>query len=113
MRSRLERAIVPFALVLTFALAAGVSFAADELPAWAYGTPPAAPAGSPAAGRGGRGAAAPDTSPKHLAGSTAEFTRAQISDGFGPADWYPGDHPQMPEIVAHSSEARRVGHRRP
>jgi cytochrome c553 len=33
-------------------------------------------------------------------GSPLSFTRAQISDGFGPADWFPGDHPTMPEIVA-------------
>src|SRR4029077_7178853 len=45
--------------------------------------------------------AAPDTSTKKLPGSSGEFTLAQIRDGFGPADWYPGDHPQMPEIVAH------------
>jgi cytochrome c553 len=24
----------------------------------------------------------------------------EIRDGFGPADWFPGDHPVMPEIVA-------------
>jgi cytochrome c553 len=30
-----------------------------------------------------------------------EFTLTQIRDGFGPADWFPGDHPKMPEIVAH------------
>ena len=97
MRSKVERAIVLVAFLIT----AGVSVAADGPPAWAYGTPAAAPAGTPpAAGRGGQ-PAAPDTSPKRLPGSSAEFTRAQISDGFGPADWYPGDHPQMPEIVAH------------
>jgi cytochrome c553 len=69
---------------------------------WAYGVP-AAPAGNAAsaAASGGRGGQPPDTSPKHLPGSTLEFTRAQISDGFGPADWYPGDHPPMPDIVAH------------
>ena len=38
---------------------------------------------------------------KHLPGSTGAFTLAQIRDAFGPADWYPGDHPPMPEIVAH------------
>src|SRR4051812_41048249 len=80
----------------TLALGAGMLAAADP-PQWAYGTPP-----PPAAGAGGRGAPAPpDTSLKHLPGSTLEFTRAQISDGFGPADWYPGDHPAMPDIVAH------------
>jgi cytochrome c553 len=25
----------------------------------------------------------------------------QIRDAFGPADWFPGDHPKMPDIVAH------------
>jgi cytochrome c553 len=41
---------------------------------------------------------------KHLPGNDLAFTRAQISNGFGPADWYPGDHPQMPPIVAKGKE---------
>jgi cytochrome c553 len=88
-------------IALASALTASVSFAADGPPAWAYGFPqPGAPAAP--AGGGGRGAQAPpDTSPKRLAGSSLEFTLAQIRDGFGPADWFPGDHPPMPEIVAH------------
>jgi cytochrome c553 len=80
-------------LALASVFAASVSFAADVPPQWAYGTPvPGAPAPP---------AAAPDTSLKHLPGSTLEFTRAQISNGFGPADWFPGDHPPMPDVVAH------------
>jgi cytochrome c553 len=82
----------------------GVSQAADGPPWWAYGFPaPGAPAAVAApAGGGGRGAqAAPDPTPKRLAGSSLEFTTAQIRDGFGPADWFPEDHPKMPEIVAH------------
>jgi cytochrome c553 len=88
-------------IALAFTLTASISFAADGPPAWAYGLPqPGAPAAP--AGGGGRGPqAAPDTNPKHLAGSNLEFTLAQIRDGFGPADWFPGDHPAMPEIVAH------------
>jgi len=77
------------------------SFAADGPPAWAYGFPPAGAPVAPAGG-GGRGAqGAPDNSPKHLAGSNLEFTLTQIRDGFGPADWFPGDHPTMPDVVAH------------
>src|SRR6202007_1300813 len=58
------------------------------------------PAGAaPAAGK-----AAPDTSPKQLPGSTLSFTRAQISNAFGPADWFPGDHPSMPDVVAHGRQ---------
>ena len=33
-------------------------------------------------------------------GSDKSFTQAQISNPFGPADWFPGDHPPMPDIVA-------------
>jgi len=82
--------------------AAGVSLAADALPAWAYGE---STANNPAGGAEVRPARAPrpapDNSLKHVPGSASEFTRAQIGDRFGPADWYPGDHPAMPEIVAH------------
>ena len=96
--------------VLPYMIAAAFSAgAADGPPGWAYGFPPnPAPAANPAGvpggggGRGGRGPQAPpDTSVKHLDGSKLEFTRTQINDGFGPADWFPEDHPQMPDIVAH------------
>jgi cytochrome c553 len=94
-------AITTLVLVYT----AWMPLVAQGPPAWAYGTSPvAAPAGAPAAAPAPGGAApqaAPDTSLKRVPGSSLEFTRAQISDGFGPADWYPGDHPQMPDIVAH------------
>ena len=67
-----------------------------NLPLWAYGYPqpgaPAAPAPAPAA--------PDDGTPKTLPGSTGKFTLTQIRDGFGPGDWHPSDHPQMPEIVA-------------
>ena len=43
-----------------------------------------------------------------LPGSTLSFPLAQIRDQFGPADWFPGDHPQMPEIVAHGKREQQV-----
>jgi cytochrome c553 len=90
-----------FSGVATLVLVSGfatMAFAADP-PGWAYGFPPAGtPAAAPAT------PAPPDTSVKHLPGSTGTFTRAQISDRFGPADWYPGDHPAMPDIVAHGKK---------
>ena len=87
-------------VVLTSVLASGLLSAAnDGPPPWAYGFASAAGTNSPAS------PAAPpapdDGTPKRLPGSSASFTLPQIRDGFGPADWYPGDHPQMPEIVAH------------
>ena len=84
-------------------LAGSVSLAADGPPTWAYGTQ--GEASNSSSGRGMKGAKAPqplpDNSVKHLLGSSLGFTEAQISDRFGPADWYSGDHPAMPEVVAH------------
>jgi cytochrome c553 len=78
---------------------------------WAYGfdTPPGAAPPAPAAPGGQRGQAPPpDTTQHKLPGSDGSFTVAQIRDGYGPADWYPGDHPAMPEIVAHGRRDAQV-----
>jgi len=84
-------AVVIIALALVFAV--GIPAASDAPPTWAYGTPPTPP--PPAQ------PAPDDGSMKSLPGSTLHFTLTQIRDPFGPADWYPGDHPQMPDVVAH------------
>jgi cytochrome c553 len=76
----------------------GLLSAADGPPGWAYGFPPGT-SGTPAAAPAP--AAAPDTSVKHLPGSSGAFTVPQIRDAFGPADWYPNDHPPMPDVVSH------------
>jgi cytochrome c553 len=80
-------------VVLALVFVAGIPAATDAPPAWAYGTPPTPP--PPAQ------PAPDDGSLKHLSGSNAQFTLTQIRDAFGPADWYPGDHPPMPDVVAH------------
>src|SRR5213593_2802774 len=94
-----------FALVLVFAGASTLLAQSPQPPVWAYAIPNPPPAGAPAT------PPAPDTSMKQLPGSTLSFTRQQISDGFGPADWFPGDHPAMPDIVAHGKrpDARACG----
>ncbi len=74
---------------------------ADEPPApWAYGfkEPPAPDTPRVPPGRPGR----PPTDPAlhGVPGSERKFTRAEITDIFGPADFFPGDHPAPPEIVA-------------
>jgi cytochrome c553 len=92
-------------IAFAFLLAGGVSFAADAPPPWAYGTQVTArnPSGGAAAGTDAARAArvTPDNSLKYLSGSASGFSHAQINDPFGPADWYPGDHPKMPDVVAH------------
>ena len=40
-----------------------------------------------------------------LPGSKLSFTRAQIANPFGPADWFPDDHPTMPDVVAHGRQS--------
>ncbi len=95
------------AVIFTTALAAQESGGraqreiAADLPAWAYGfdsttgDPPADRPDSEARGGPDKGVL------QHLPGSKLSFTLTQIRDNSGPADWYPNDHPQMPDIVAH------------
>jgi cytochrome c553 len=75
-------------LLLTAVLcAAGAAVAADN-PEWAYpATPPPKQLDN--------------TEMKSVPGSSKQYTQAQIDDPFNPPDWFPDDHPQMPEIVAH------------
>ena len=63
-------------------------------PAWAYAVDP--PAGPPEARK-----QLENDAPRHIPGSRAAFTLAQTSDLYGAVDWHPGEHPAMPEVVAH------------
>jgi cytochrome c553 len=84
-----------FTVATALALILGGSVVKAQQPAWAYAINPPRPADAPAPTP-----APPDPTPKRLSGSTAEFTRAQITNMFAAADWYPGDHPPMPDVVA-------------
>ena len=102
-----------FVLVLTLGLVsvvAGVLAAADGMPLWAYGyAAPPPPAGTPApapAAAPARTAAAEVA--RMIPGSTGSFTRSQIYNRYGPADWFPSAHPPMPEIVAKGREGANV-----
>ncbi len=112
MKSRIgSLLLVVFVLLLTPTIGAATPQQAEStytgLP-WAYGfttsAPPGEPARAPARGRGAGAPAAPtveNETLRHLPAATAAFNLKQIDDNFGPADWFPGDHPQMPEPVAH------------
>lgn len=90
-------AAIAFVLVMNI----GALLASDP-PPWAYGfdgppqsgaTPtPIAPANT-------------DQTPRSIPGATAKYPRAQISNRFGPADWFPGEHPTMPDVVAHGKQS--------
>src|SRR5882672_8400426 len=45
---------------------------------------------------------------KQMPGSAKKYTQAQIDDGFNPPDWFPDEHPPMPEIVAIGRKPARA-----
>ena len=95
-----------------FLLAVTALNATAQHPSWAYGfvempapgsvpaayiPPPAPVAAAPAAAP-----AAAAAERLSLPGATRTFTRIEANDPYGPADWFPGDHPSpVPDIVAH------------
>jgi cytochrome c553 len=42
-----------------------------------------------------------DTTPMSLPGSPKQYSPAQIDDPFNPPDWYPAEHPAMPNTVSN------------
>jgi cytochrome c553 len=75
---------------------------------WAYGFSTPASATPAGGGAARRAPAARPAAPaedrdavQHVAGSTQAFTIKQVDNNYGPADWFPQDHPPMPEAVAH------------
>jgi cytochrome c553 len=95
------------AIALAFGAAAGsvtAARAADLPPPWAYGFAAPPPPGTPQAAP--NPAQVLDSITQHtLPGSRFSFARAQIANRYGPADWFPEDHPTMPEIVARGRES--------
>jgi cytochrome c553 len=89
-------------LILTLALSCAPALCLAqnllEQLAWAYAITP------------GPAAAAPvdDGTLHKLPGAERSFTLDQIRNRMGPADWFPGDHPSMPPIVAVGREAAGV-----
>jgi len=78
------------AIAALLVLVPSVVIAADAPPNWAFLS---------------RTAGVPDApennQPRHRPGSDKAYTQAQIDDIFNPPDWYPNEHPPMPQLVAH------------
>jgi cytochrome c553 len=74
---------------------------AEERPDWAFFVPTdvSSQAEVPAA------SSASWTAP----GSRKSYTLAELQNVSSPPDWYPDEHPAMPEIVAHGIDAVKVG----
>jgi cytochrome c553 len=98
----------------TFAVAGSGGLAQSGLPPWPYGyfAPPtpaetAPPCADPLRAVSCARPAAPvpdDGILRELPGTDRTFTRNQAYFDYGPADWYPTDHPTMPPIVARGRE---------
>jgi cytochrome c553 len=80
----------------------------DHEPLWAYGFDT-----RPAPGEKAQPQAPPNrklrpnedpveqTRARHVAGSRAAYSLVDVRDGQNVIDWFPGDHPAMPDVVAH------------
>ncbi len=110
----MRRVVLPV-LLITVVAASFVAVHAGEQerrplpPSWAYGLPPVPdgeyPPQAPPVLPPGKFVPPPPaaTSPDQLRqaeGSDLTFTTQQVGYRHGPADWFPRDHPEMPEIVA-------------
>ena len=87
-----------------------------EAPHWAYGymKPPAQGDSAPPCPPTARPfpdcaypvtPTAEDGIKRTLSGSSKSFTRNEAHFDYGPGDWYPEDHPSMPDIVARGRQA--------
>jgi cytochrome c553 len=102
-----------FVGTLCFVAGAGLALAAQakQMPAaWPYAQPqlppgvippqvaaPRIPPATPAPSDPN----APPAPLRQAKGSKLQFTQQQVNNSYGPADWFPDDHPAMPDIVAH------------
>jgi cytochrome c553 len=48
---------------------------------------------------------AEQTRPRILEGSNAKYSLVDVRDGQNVIDWFPGDHPTMPDVVQHGPSA--------
>lgn len=85
------KALIPVVMV---AVLPSLAFAADR-PDWAF--PPAQQDAVPVEHDDGLA--------KHVPGSSLAFTQKQIDDRMNPPDWFPDEHPPLPQIVAHGNAA--------
>jgi cytochrome c553 len=84
----------------------------DREPLWAYGfeTPAkpgdtATPQVPPSRNLRPNEDAAEQTRSRRVPGSRATYSLVDVRDGQNVIDWFPGDHPAMPEIIEHGPAA--------
>jgi cytochrome c553 len=97
-KKKLGKRMRKYAIVLTLSGLVSVGLAVTAVaqsgktpPIWAY----------PVLATPGPAAKLDDIVKKSLPGSKLHFTEAGVNDRFNVPDWFPGEHPPMPEVVAH------------
>ncbi len=90
------------ACCLAAAIHASVGAQATSSPAWAYGFQPADAQPAPRAPNAG--APAPPDAPRQIPGTTKTLTMAQLRDYWNVGDWFPDEHPAMPNVVVHGRQ---------
>jgi cytochrome c553 len=80
----------------------------EHEPMWAYGfeTPPKPGEKAPPQAAPNRNLLpgqdqTEQTKPRHIEGSSASFSFVDVRDGHNVIDWFPNEHPPMPNVVAH------------
>jgi cytochrome c553 len=112
-KAQMKKSVVLVIVFLGCTAVGGMVLRAAGLPLWAYGYKMDPPAPDPAlptctAERpfacARRSPPPDDGTLRHIEGSKLSFPIKQIHAEWGPADWFPEDHPAMPDIVAHGRE---------
>jgi len=87
----MRRAVFLFYLILSCAVpAAAFAQNTDAPPAWAYPMNPA-----------GFKPAPDDGTLRRVSDSALALTLTQVNSPYSTSDWHPGDHPPLPDVVAH------------
>lgn len=96
--------IAPLRLVFLLLAVAAPAFAQEAPPPWAYGFKEPPPPGTAQVPPSRPGALSTDPQKYGLPGTNLTFTRAEIANIYGPADYFPSEHPVPPPIVAKGRE---------
>jgi len=103
---RVVLCIVGAACVAAGATSIQAQIEPEPLWAWAFSTQPkpgdkAAPQAAPNRNLRPNEDPQEQTKPRKVDGSSAAYSLVDVRDGHNVIDWFPGDHPPMPDIIKH------------
>ena len=108
-----QQSQIAFLCGISACVALGASFARAQAPvepeplwAYAYSTPPkpgdkAVPQAAPTRDLRPNEDQEEQTKPRRVDGSSASYSLVDVRDGHNVIDWFPDEHPPMPDIIKH------------